>query len=76
MSPGIELLFLPVTSTWRMRSLCSASLGMPLLNSNLSWSSSQFLRAVAITGSSVRVKSRFVKANPSPREAGVTKANP
>jgi hypothetical protein len=35
---------------------------------------SQFLRAVAITGSSVRVRSCCAKANPNPREAGVTKA--
>jgi hypothetical protein len=59
-----------------MRSLCFASLGTPLLDSNRSWSSSQFLRAVAITGSSVRVRSCCANASPNPREAGVTNANP
>lgn len=68
--------YVPVTSTSRTRSLFSESLGTPSLESSLSFIPSQSLRAVAITGSEVRVKSCCAKANPRPLEVGVTRAKP
>lgn len=73
---GDFALDIPVTSTFCRRSLCSASDGSSLLERSRSRTSSQFLRAVATTGRWVCARSCWAKANPRPREAGVTRANP
>lgn len=65
--------YLPVTSNWRTCSLFSDTLSRPERRDFLTEGRS--FRAVAMIGMLVFVKRCLVRANPIPRDAGVTRAH-